>query len=108
MNTFYRKVSVTEGLPKEENDIIKFLSGEQPFDGVWFGDKHPTKEGKFWWRDYLPIEVTLTSEQLEKMALEKFPVEMVQMPDCKIDHNEPTRFLYLQGLQDILKLITNE
>ncbi len=36
-----------------ENDIIKFLLGEGSFDGVWFGDKHPTENGAFWWRKHL-------------------------------------------------------
>ena len=36
-----------------KNDIIKFLLGEESFDGVWFGEKHPTEQGAFWWRKYL-------------------------------------------------------
>lgn len=36
-----------------KNDIIKFLLGEDSFDGVWYGEKHPTKQGAFWWRKYL-------------------------------------------------------
>lgn len=36
-----------------KNDIIKFLLGEEPFDGVWFGEKHPTEQGAFWWRKHL-------------------------------------------------------
>ena len=36
-----------------EKDIIKFLLGEDSFDGVWFGEKHPTEQGAFWWRKHL-------------------------------------------------------
>lgn len=36
-----------------ENDIIKFLLGEESFDGVCFGEKHPTEQGFFWWRKHL-------------------------------------------------------
>lgn len=36
-----------------KNDIIKFLLGEESFDGVWFGEKHPTDQGAFWWRKHL-------------------------------------------------------
>lgn len=36
-----------------KNDIIKFLLGEESFDGVWFGEKHPTEQGDFWWRKHL-------------------------------------------------------
>jgi hypothetical protein len=35
--------------------IIKFLLGEADFDGVWFGEKHPTEKGAFWWRKYLKV-----------------------------------------------------
>lgn len=35
------------------NDIIKFLLGEDSFDGVWFGEKHPNEQGAFWWRKHL-------------------------------------------------------
>lgn len=36
-----------------KNDIIKFLLGEDSFDSVWFGEKHPTERGAFWWRKHL-------------------------------------------------------
>lgn len=40
---------------EEEQDgtIIEFLLGQKPFQGVWFGDKHPAHTGKFWWRTCL-------------------------------------------------------
>lgn len=31
-------------------DIQRFLMGNGPLEGVWFGDDHPTRKGKFWWR----------------------------------------------------------
>lgn len=37
-------------------EIRKFLMGEAPFEGVWFGDEHPTRRGKFWWRELLRNE----------------------------------------------------
>jgi len=33
--------------------VAKFLLGEVALDGVWFGDKHPTENGNFWWRKHL-------------------------------------------------------
>lgn len=36
-----------------KNDIIKFLLGEESFDGYWFGEKHPIEQGAFWWRKHL-------------------------------------------------------
>lgn len=38
---------------KDFDTVIKFLLGEGALDGVWFGDKHPTKPGNYWWRGYL-------------------------------------------------------
>lgn len=35
------------------DQVSKFLLGEAPLDGAWFGDKHPSKRGAFWWREYL-------------------------------------------------------
>lgn len=35
------------------DEIVAFLLGEGPFDGVWFGEKHPTERGSFWWRKHL-------------------------------------------------------
>lgn len=34
--------------------VIEFLKGSAPLKGVWFGDKHPTERGAFWWRKHLP------------------------------------------------------
>ena len=36
-----------------DNTILKFLLGEGELDGVWYGDKHPTEQGMFWWRKHL-------------------------------------------------------
>lgn len=41
-----------------KNDVMKFLLGEGPLDGVWFGDKHPTEKGGFWWRKHLRQFIT--------------------------------------------------
>lgn len=30
--------------------VLKFLLGMAPLEGVWFGEKHPTKKGLYWWR----------------------------------------------------------
>ena len=36
-----------------DGTIIEFLNGSHSYDGVWFGDKHRTKEGAYWWRKIL-------------------------------------------------------
>ncbi len=37
----------------EVQELIRFLQGAGPLDGVWFGDPHPTEKGAFWWRKRL-------------------------------------------------------
>ena len=34
-------------------EVLKFLNGEAPLDGVWFGEDHPTERGSYWWRKRL-------------------------------------------------------
>lgn len=34
-------------------DVLAFLHGEAPLDGVWFGEPHPTRKGAYWWRSIL-------------------------------------------------------
>ena len=36
-----------------QNNIIEFLCGSEPFDGVWFGERHPSRRGVYWWRSEL-------------------------------------------------------
>lgn len=51
--TFMRKDiddPATVAVPVE---VVEFLRGAGPLDGVWFGDKHPTEQGLFWWRKRL-------------------------------------------------------
>ena len=35
------------------DELIAFLLGEAPLDGVWFGEDHPERPGSFWWRQDL-------------------------------------------------------
>ena len=41
------------GLTDEQKNILNFLLGASDIDDVWFGDKHPTEKGQFWWRNRL-------------------------------------------------------
>jgi hypothetical protein len=66
-------MSNTEGKHTAEQ-LIKFLDGEAPFDGVWFGDLHPEHGGKaFWWRHHMNLladllkRVQLLSEENQKL-----------------------------------------
>lgn len=46
-------VPIAKPLPLAD-ELRQFLNGEGPLDGAWFGDLHPTRKGKFWWREFLP------------------------------------------------------
>lgn len=37
--------------------MVAFLCGEAPLDGVWFGNLHPGQRGQFWWRKFLRAAV---------------------------------------------------
>lgn len=34
-------------------EVVAFLCGVAPLDGVWFGEEHPAERGAFWWRKHL-------------------------------------------------------
>jgi hypothetical protein len=34
-------------------DVITFLNGQGPLEGMWFGDESRDRP-RYWWRDYLP------------------------------------------------------
>jgi len=40
-------------LTEEQVKVLNFLLGADDLDGVWFGERHPTERGAFWWRDRL-------------------------------------------------------
>jgi len=49
-----KRVHKQETLEEDKNvTIIQFLCGSHSYEGVWFGDKHPNREGFFWWRSIL-------------------------------------------------------
>jgi len=51
------------------NDVFKFLLGEGPLNGVWFGERPEGERGDFWWRKHLRAEVErLTNERDELRA----------------------------------------
>jgi hypothetical protein len=37
----------------EQLKILNFMCGAGEWDGLWFDQKHPTKNGAFWWRSDL-------------------------------------------------------
>jgi hypothetical protein len=57
-------MSDTSPKDAKADELIAFLDGSGPLDGVWFGEEHPTEPGRFWWRKYLPA-----LSQVRKKAL---------------------------------------
>jgi len=39
-------------------EVISFLLGSGPLEGVWFGERHPMHKGQYWWRKYFHIAAT--------------------------------------------------
>ncbi|MDP9196105.1 MAG: DUF551 domain-containing protein [Pseudomonadota bacterium] len=35
------------------DEVVKFLCGQGPLNGVWFGEKPEGETGNFWWRKHL-------------------------------------------------------
>ena len=56
-----------------DGTIIEFLNGSHSYEGVWFGDKHRTKEGTYWWRKILRDYVE--SSQLQPPVPDEAPKE---------------------------------
>ncbi len=50
------------------NTVIAFLLGEGPLDGVWFGEKHPTERGNFWWRKHLRLNSMIDATSHEHVG----------------------------------------
>lgn len=36
-----------------QQEVVEFLLGNEPLDGVWYGERHPKEPGAYWWRKYL-------------------------------------------------------
>lgn len=49
-----------------EENVIKFLLGESSLEGVWYGEKHPTEQGRFWWRKHLRTQTASLQKQIEE------------------------------------------
>ena len=66
-----------------DGTILEFLAGSHSYDGVWFGDLHPTLKGKFWWR---PILREYFKEQIIKafIASDDEPIDSQLYRDLSI------------------------
>ena len=75
-------------------DVLAFLQGAAPLDGVWFGEKPGGERCQFWWRKYLPTSAL--DKQAEPVDLDQQvrdisagiglrPTESPIVPDPVID-----------------------
>jgi hypothetical protein len=44
---------VTSKMTPISQDLLDFLLGAAPLEGVWFHERHPCHRGAFWWRTHL-------------------------------------------------------
>lgn len=51
-----------------QDEIIAFLKGSAPLEGVYFGENHPTKKGLYWWRKLLPCSLAKPDCNLDGLA----------------------------------------
>ncbi len=56
-----------ETTTSENTDIFKFLDGSQDYQGVWYGDKHPTLKGNFWWRTILREQLAEKDKEISEL-----------------------------------------
>lgn len=69
-----------------DGTIIQFLNGSHSIDGIWFGEKHPKKEGAFWWRNNLDEFIWQQNQKINK--LEQIAGTAKQMLDCLMTDQE--------------------
>lgn len=48
--------------------MTAFLSGSEAYEGVWFGDTHPSIRGGFWWRTPLRALVKELTEAITRLT----------------------------------------
>lgn len=60
-------------------EVLAFLIGSSTLDGVWFGERHPTKQGAFWWREYLSVAAPQPPQAERVPMTEMVDAAMVEM-----------------------------
>lgn len=72
-------------MSESDGTIIQFLNGSHSFDGIWFSEKHPLKQGAFWWRNALDdhndkhqklIEIVSAANQMLNCLLTKQEIKL--------------------------------
>ncbi len=65
---YHAKRRLVDKHETEPSEVIKFLLGEAPLDGHWFGSSHPTG-APFWWRHKLRKEISEPKEEISEEAV---------------------------------------
>ena len=91
-------------------DVLAFLQGAAPLDGVWFGEKPDGERGQFWWRKYLPP----APQQAEPVA-ESYAVQSAVLIEreacarlCESTTAAWTQHLYNDACMDCAKAIRGQ
>jgi len=74
----------------EAREFFKFLHGEVPWNGTWFGEYAPGQRGAYWWRKHL------------KAALES----LIAAPAAPVQQAEPVGYFqrdcdYFEQVEDV-------
>lgn len=56
-------IAPPDGMVLVRKDLVEFLRGSESIDGVWFGDKHSSHVGTYWWRNLLPAAPEVSNER---------------------------------------------
>ena len=49
--------------PRINGDVWDFLMGVGPLEGFYFGEKHPSRKGAFWWRKVMRERSAMFQEE---------------------------------------------
>ena len=82
---------------KEREALIAFLQGAAPLDGVWFGERHPTEKGAFWWRKRLAALASQQAVKGEPVAWMYRVFSTVHFHEKRLDHYYNDGKDYIKG-----------
>ncbi len=72
---------VAGSLDEQMQKFFEFLDGSQPWDGVWFGELHPARKGRYWWRSVMRELLqasrshAATSGEVGELTNEEYPIK---------------------------------
>lgn len=82
-------------------DIAQFLMGTGPLEGVHFGDDHPTRKGKFWWRTVIRERAGQARAQDEERELLDHEAAIASITACAAT---TTILSYREAIEGYLRL----